>query len=176
MLAIKDKFESESVLTFTHEFEKDDQLAFLDCLVTRLGDCFGTSVHVKETSDGTCLNYNSTCPERYKIGVVTSYLHRAHQISSTREVFAREVSRIKQLLTNNNFPMSVIDATVSKFMSAIQNPTASAEQQAEDVITLYFRNQMTSQYKNDEAKLKQLINTHVAPTSENSSVKLIIIY
>ena len=32
---IKAKFEQESVLTFTHEIEKDRQLSFLDCLIKR---------------------------------------------------------------------------------------------------------------------------------------------
>ena len=171
---IKQAFESESVLSFTHEEEKDNQLSFLDCLITRFDEGFSTSVHIKETNNGNCLNYNSICPERYKIGVINSYLHRAYHVSSNNEIFETELTRIKQLLTNNNFPMCLIERTVSKFL-ATKTQTSTNEEKPE-TIDLYFRNQMTSQYKMDEKKLKQIMNTYVSPVAENKVVKLIVYY
>ena len=82
---IKQNFESESVLTLTHEVEKDNQLAFHDFLVTTLAKGFGTSVKVKNTKSGTCLNYKSTCPDSYKLGVINIYLHKAYHVSSSSE-------------------------------------------------------------------------------------------
>ena len=125
---LKQAFESQSVLSFTHEKEKHNQLSFLDCLITRFDESFSTSVHIKETNNGSCLNYNSICPERYKIGVINSYLHRAYQVSSNNEIFETEVTRIKQLLTNNNFPMCLIERTVSKFLARKNQPTGSFSQ------------------------------------------------
>ena len=63
---IKQAFEPQSVLSSTHEEEKDNQLSFLDCLITRFDESLSTSVHIKETNNGCCLNYNSICPEWYK--------------------------------------------------------------------------------------------------------------
>ena len=43
---IKSRFQSDSILNFTHEVQKDNQLSFLDCLVTKLNNNFPTSVYV----------------------------------------------------------------------------------------------------------------------------------
>ena len=81
----KQAFEFQSVLSFTHEDKKDNQLPFLDNIITRFDEGFSTSIHIKETNIGSCLNYNSIYPERYKIGVIISYLHRAYHVSSNKK-------------------------------------------------------------------------------------------
>ena len=43
-------------------------------------------------------------------------------------------------------------------------------------IYLYFRNQMTSQYKMGEKKLKQIMNACISPVVENKAVKLNVYY
>ena len=40
---IKDKFQEEYVLRFTHEPEEDRKLVLLDCLVNHLGESYKTS-------------------------------------------------------------------------------------------------------------------------------------
>ena len=75
-----------------------------------------TSVYIKPTSNGDCLNFESICPDRYKTGVVKTLLHRGYAISADWNEFHEEINRIKQLLTNNNFPMRVIDDEVNKFL------------------------------------------------------------
>ena len=69
---IKQAFESQSVLSFTHEKVKDNRLSFLDCLITIFVEGFSTLVHIKETKNGSCLNYNSICPDRDEIEVINS--------------------------------------------------------------------------------------------------------
>ena len=58
IVQIKQAFESQSVLSCTHKEEKDNQLSFPDCLITRYDEGFSTSVHIKETNNNSCLNYN----------------------------------------------------------------------------------------------------------------------
>ena len=82
IVPILQKFEQNSVLKFTVEFEKYQQLAFLDCLIKKLDSSFKTSVFIKDTNAGDCLNFKSICPDRYKTGVVKTLLHRAHVVSS----------------------------------------------------------------------------------------------
>ena len=53
--------------TYTHEPEKDHKLAFLDCLFEHFGESYQTSVYIKETNVGDCLNFKSICLENYKI-------------------------------------------------------------------------------------------------------------
>ena len=158
---IIEKFKSNSVLDFTFELEKSQKLSFLDCLITRFESKFKTSVFVKDTNSGDCINYKSICPEKYKTGVIKTLLHRGYHVSSDPTIFNAEVARIKQLLTNNNFPAKVIESEVNKFMEKKNNPEATVE--GRENVNLFFQNQMTSQYKSDENKLKSLIAQQVFP-------------
>jgi len=76
-----------------------------------------TSVFVKPTNHGDCLNYNSMRPERYKVGVIRAFLHRGYNVSDSWQTFHLELERIKQLLTNNNYPMLLIESVFNKFIS-----------------------------------------------------------
>jgi len=105
---VKSKFEEISVLRFTFEREVAEKLSFLDVLINRQQSQFETTVHVKSTNYGDCINYHSICPDRYKIGVIKTLLHRGYKVCSNWHNFNTEINRIKQLLTNNNFPMRVI--------------------------------------------------------------------
>ena len=124
---IKAKFQSESILNFTHEVEKDNQLSFLDCLVTKLNDSFQTSVYVKDTHNGDCLNYKSICSHSYKDGVIRTLLHRGKRVCSSEQMFQEEVKRIKQLLVDNNFSMKLIYDHVAKFTKSWEVPPNTDE-------------------------------------------------
>ena len=94
-----------------------NNLAFLNTLVKRDEEKLSTTVYVKSTNTGYCLNYNSICPERYKLGVIKTLIHRAYYVSSDWINFTIKIDRLKQLLVNNNFPMSLIDKTVNEFIN-----------------------------------------------------------
>ena len=171
---LKNKFESESVLKFTFEKEKDQELPFLDTLVRRCNDSFVSSVFVKETNNGDCLNFNSICPERYKTGVIKTLLHRAFHICSNWDNFHNEVERLKQLLTNNNFPISIIDKTLKQFLE--KRVTNEQPSPTSSHITLYFQGQMCRNYKVEEKQLSSTINKNVKPTNEDDKLKLVVYY
>ena len=114
---IKKQFERHSVLKFTHEIEINRKLSFLDTLVTREHDYLKTAVYTKETNTGNLINYNSACPNRYKISVINTLLHRAYRICSDWPSVTNEVERLKQVFVNNNYPMSEIDNVINKFIS-----------------------------------------------------------
>ena len=60
-----------------------------------------------------CFNYESLCPEGYKLGAIKTLLHRGYYILKDWKIFHLEFELIKQLLTNN-FPIKLIDETMSK--------------------------------------------------------------
>ena len=78
---IKIEFERNSVLKFIYETEVDKKLTFLDVNLSNNFDKIRTSVHIKATNSGDCMNFNSICPKRYKTGVIKSLLHRSFAIS-----------------------------------------------------------------------------------------------
>ena len=51
---------------------------------------------------GERLNHRSISTELYKVGVIKTFLHRAHKVSSDWAKVEREVEQITQLLANNN--------------------------------------------------------------------------
>ena len=106
---IKEKFEENSVLTFTHETEVNRKLSFLDAQITRENEYIKTAVYTKATNAGYLLNYNSICPDRYKHAVITTLLYKAYLISSDWVKFNSEVKRLKQVFVDNNYPMHVQD-------------------------------------------------------------------
>lgn len=148
----------------------------MDCIVNRNTNDFTTSVYTKPTHGGDCINFNSLCPERYKLGVIKTLLHRAYTISSTWHDVHQEIVRIKQLLTDNNYPMQTIDREINRFItSKIDSPLTPDPPPPPDT-RLYFEHQMTSNYKNEEKSLHNIIDKHIKPTNPSAKVKLIIYY
>ena len=172
---IKTKFEEISILKFTYESECNKSLAFLDVKITRKHLTLETTVHTKATSAGECMNYLSIAPDRYKIGVIKTFLHRAFNICSTYQALHSEIDRIKQLLTNNNYPMELIDNEVRKFLNRKFDADPTSHDPA-NKIPLYYRSQMSLQYKQEKETLKKIIADFVVPVKEEDQVKLNIFY
>ena len=79
--------------------------------------------------------------------------------------------RIKQLLVNNNFPNQIVDRTFKNFLvrkfansniDSLQDetkrtakPTVNAETCDDETAKLFYENQMTSSYKQEEAALQK---------------------
>ena len=122
LINVKNLFESNSVLQFTYEMEKQNQLAFLDRIVKQCSSKIQTAVYVKDTNLGNCINYKGICSEKYKISVIATLLHRGCHISHDWNTFHEKILRMKQLLANNNFPMKVIYAAVNSFLSKKFSP------------------------------------------------------
>ena len=169
ILDLKEKFEEQSVLTFTYEnSSKTNQLAFLDTLVTKTSKGLTSSVYVKPSNSGVCLNFNSECPDRYKASVVYSYLIRAYKLSEDWNSFHEEIIRIKQLLVNNNYTNAFVDNIIYKFVSCtVQCNSNEADVNVSthlhlgpgvvDEVPLFYCNQMHPNYALDERAIKQII-------------------
>ena len=116
LIALKQLFQSNSVLNFTYELNVDNKLPFLDVLVDTNNNEFHTSVYHKPTDHGKCLNARSECVDKYKNSVITNYLNRAYKVSSTWEEFHIEVKHIKKKLVNINYSNTVVDSQIKIFL------------------------------------------------------------
>ena len=94
---------------------------------------------------------------------------------------------MRQLFVNNNFPIGVIDKTIDDFKAShnhakfLTSDLASldSEQDAEDrddKITLYYQSQMSSYYKTEESKIKDIVKKRIKPGDAKSKISLIIYY
>ena len=101
-------------IKFTIEKQTENQLSFLDLLITSNGNNFQTSVYRKNDSIGLYTNYLSCMPFSYKMGLVKTLLHRAFVISSNWSNFHLELSKTKELLEKNLYPSNFIDQQIKQ--------------------------------------------------------------
>ena len=103
-------------IKFTTEKQTENQLSFLDLLITSNINNFQTSVYRKKHSIGLYTNYLSFTPFSYKMGLVKTLLHRAFVISSNWSIFYLELSKIKELLEKNIYPNNFIDQQIKQYL------------------------------------------------------------
>ena len=171
------RLEGESGLKFTLEQSVNNRINFLDVSVDASGPQTKTTVYRKPTDDGKCLHGRSACPQRYRESVIRAYVHRALKYCSSWEAVNQEVKRVKQMLTNNGYPISMIDditrQTISKHFSQTEDNDPSTSDKTH---RLYFKNQMSPAYKADENALKTIIHRNCKPAQQNDKLELRIYY
>ena len=106
---LKESFELNSVLKFTHEIESNRKLAFLDCMVTKGSGKLATAIYTKDTSSGESLRFHSFVTQPYKNKVFRTLLNHAYKICSDWPSIDKEIIRLKQVFTNNNYAMALVD-------------------------------------------------------------------
>ena len=105
-------------IKFTIEKQNENQLSFLDLLITCNGDNFLTSIYRKKHSIGLYTNYLSFTAFSYKVGLVKTLLHRAFVISSNWSIFHLELSKTKEMLQKNLYPSNFIDQQIKQYLHA----------------------------------------------------------
>ena len=101
-------------------------------------------MHVKNTEAEDCLNYKSICHENYKVAVPKNLLHRGDNFTLTGMCSTFKQNR-KKLLTDNNFPMQIVDKPIEKFPD---NKTSSnTNLHTSDSMGFLFENQMPTKLK-----------------------------
>ena len=75
-----------------------------------------TSVYRKPTDTNLIIQYTSTCPKSWKLGLINFYLNRALNISSNILTFEEELFKIKNLLLKNQYPKQLIENKHNKFL------------------------------------------------------------
>ena len=92
-------------ISFTREIEENNELPFLDILITKNNNNFLTSIHRKNTFTGQYLNYNSFCSKRQKINLIKTLYHRSYKLCSPC-LPDTETNKIRDILITNGYPDS----------------------------------------------------------------------
>ena len=171
---VKEIFQQVSCLKFSYELEKENKISFLDVLLKKENGIIDLSVYVKTTNNGDTINYLSECPNRYKIGAITSLINRAYKICSNWNNFNEEIERLKQVFVNNNYPNDIFDSVVKNFIE--KKISGQTKEQENNKINLYYENQMSLNYKVDEKILKDIIKTKTKCINDKDSLNVIIYY
>ena len=179
---LKSQLEQISGLEFTIELSVDDKINFLDVSLDGSGGAFQTSVYRKATDMGRCLNGSSDCPQRYKESVVNAYVSRAIKHGSSWALVDSELSRVRQMLVNNNYPICMVDRCIRDAIAKHnkkqneQEHTETDHSQNSVTHKLYYQNNMSQAYKDDEKALKTIVKRHCRPVSAGDTIKLVIFY
>ena len=105
-------------LEFTLERPVDGKLPFLDTEVKQISNQLHTNVYRKATDTGLIMQYTSICPKSWKLGWINFYLNRALNICSNFTAFKDELTKIKNLLINNQYPKNLKESKINKFLDA----------------------------------------------------------
>ena len=114
------------------------------------------------------------CTDQYKNSVINSYINRAYKISSSWQDFDTELNHVRQTLINNNYPNSVVDKHINKFLNNMTSP--SNPNNKFNAINIYYKSQMHSNYKIDERMIKSIILENTKPIAPDNKIKPIIYY
>ena len=106
---LKQEFKANSTLKCTNEIECNKNIVFLDTLLSRAKEALNVNVFRQETNTGEFWNYGSLCTQRYKTGVIKTFLHRAYNVYFSWKFFNADLLRMKQLLVNYKFPNQIIN-------------------------------------------------------------------
>ena len=170
---LQTEFQNVSVLKFTYELNINNTIPFLDVLVDNNQNEYITTPYKKPTSQNSCLlNFQSECPSRYKEAVIKNFIKRAESISSSRNIFFKALSTMKQMLINNNFPNTLVDQQIRTHL----NKQTDHHDKNSKPIDLFYCNQMTAHHKHDENTLKNIIKNSITPTDPETHIRIIIYY
>ena len=120
-------------IKFTHEVEKDNQIAFLDALLVKRPDKrIETSVYRKSTNNSIYIHWEAYGPKQWKTGTLAGIIRRAYEICSTDENRQRELDFIFKVFTEiNGYPKSLVQSMMEKSKEKFENNTTSEEKDTE---------------------------------------------
>ncbi|XP_045127711.1 uncharacterized protein LOC123514127 [Portunus trituberculatus] len=147
VLHLIDNFKKNSCFNYTQELEEESKLPFFDVMVHRSSSSFST--------------------------VINAFVKRALTHSSSWNAAHADFKRNSQLLSNNGYPQQDIDEVIRRRMDNYirENPP----KQQTSYITLYYKNTMSSAYKEDEKAIK-IIHNNVSPVNTDTKLQVIIYY
>ena len=153
------------------------KLAFLDVDINSSSGDFQTTVYRKPTNTGHCLNGRSECPDRYRLSVIRAYIHRALKHSSTWQLAHQELQRVRQILADNSYSQTTIDAEIQHAIMRFNQAAPAREgSTSETTYTLLYENQMSGAYKTDERILRGIIHRNCEPINPGEKLKLTVYY
>ena len=120
-------------LSFTMETvnTSSNSLPFLDVEIGIRGNQFETKVFKKPTNTGVLLNYEAMAPKQWKRAIIKCFLVRAKRISSSPELFNKELHNIKRIFKENAYPEHFVNEVISEFFQSIEKETKSEKTKSE---------------------------------------------
>ena len=106
--------------------------------------------------------------------MIKTLTNRALKTSSTWQHFDREITRLKQVFSNNEYPQyCIVEKTINNILNKYND---IPPEPPPDDIKLYVALDNVSTFNSDEKTLKAIVNCHVKSTNSEQSVQTIAYY
>ena len=99
-------------INFTVEHEKDNQLPFLDTLVTRQNNQIKIDVYRKPTHTDRYQDFKSHHPKTHKQYTINTLIHRTTTLPTTEGGVTNELNYVTDALTSNGYPKRLIQDAI----------------------------------------------------------------
>ena len=106
----------EPRIKFTMEHEKNNQMAFLDLSIKRVGRSFVTKVCRKDTHTFRYINWRSNHPKKLLLGVLKGLIDRAHKLCDLEEDLQEELDLLRDIFISNDYPVRRIDEVFQDYI------------------------------------------------------------
>ena len=172
---LRQHLQDMSGLRFTVEESNNGTMPFLDVLVKQQETTYSTSVYVKASNQGHCLNGDSECPQRYKDSTIGAYIRRALTHCSTWTQVHQEIDRASQVLSNNGFGNNDIQRVTKKIIDNWYKDN-SENQQGQEIIKVFYRSLFSSAHEEDERIMKKIFKKNIKAVNPTTRIQLVIYY
>ena len=109
-------------LKFTIDVDNGDGISFLDSKFRSENDRVLSSWFVKKTDTGVIMNFNAVAPRLFKSGLVSGFVHRIFNTTSTWFAFDKGMMKAMEILRNNQYPKSFVQTIINSTLSSILSP------------------------------------------------------
>lgn len=152
-------------LQFTLEVEENSQINFLDITLIKHKNKILTKWYTKSVSSGRYLNFNSEHHITHKKNVITAIIDRAIKLTSP-SYRKDSINKAKTLLTENNYPIEMINKIVKKRTHAFYNSLDFTKKLTEKQSQSYFPIPYVSQLSEKIEKIFRHHNINIAHKSQ----------
>ena len=119
-------------LQFTMDTFADQHVHFLDIDIHKNE----TDMFFKPTHTGQYCNFTSQTPWRLKTALVSALYNRALKICSDATKFNKQVSKIKQFLSWNRYPLFVVRSLIKKCQDTTKRVS---DESSDDIVKIFIK-------------------------------------
>ena len=110
-------------ISFTIELEQDNQISFIDALITRQGNNLEVDVYRKPMHTDRYIDFNSHHDIKCKISTARTLIHRAQTLPTKHTSKQDELNHITTTLKCNGYPDKIIKQTLKDLTTNKREPS-----------------------------------------------------
>jgi hypothetical protein len=138
--------------------ETDNQVNFLDLLISRKRTNLEIDIFRKPTTTNTAINFLSKHPIEHKMAAYRSLLERMYSLPLNQTKLQNEWDIIKQIADSNSFPINILHKLKERTLQHLSQPTTPPQKKKDTKWTTFTYTtphirKITTLFKNTDIKI-----------------------